>query len=109
MEYRVEGTNIDSTELGNGEWETILRLRKKYRPSTADNSLPHSGGLIGQMECSGSDGRRTTQKSQDGTPTPSRPSPPPTSSASFTTDASPATSEGRLQGRCPTPRWFGRY
>ncbi|KAL1467303.1 hypothetical protein MTO96_026216 [Rhipicephalus appendiculatus] len=77
MEYRVEGTNIDSTELGNGEWETILRLRKKYRPSTADNSLPHSGGLIGQMECSGSDGRRTTQKSQDGTPTPSRPSPPP--------------------------------
>ncbi|KAL1467433.1 hypothetical protein MTO96_042185 [Rhipicephalus appendiculatus] len=76
MEYRVQGTDIDLTELGKGEWETILRLRKKYHPPTADKSL-HSTGLIGRMECSGSDGRRTAGESQDGTPTPSRPSPPP--------------------------------
>ncbi|KAL1416087.1 hypothetical protein MTO96_028257 [Rhipicephalus appendiculatus] len=71
MEYRVEGTDIDSSELGNGEWEIILRLRKKYHSPTADKSL-HSAGLNGQMQCSGSDGRRTAGES----PTPSRPPPP---------------------------------
>ncbi|KAL3199559.1 hypothetical protein MRX96_001324 [Rhipicephalus microplus] len=30
------------------------------------------------------------------------------SSSPVTTRASPATPEGRLQGRCPTPRRFGR-
>ncbi|KAH8022592.1 hypothetical protein HPB51_000892 [Rhipicephalus microplus] len=77
MEYRVDGTDIDATELGNGEWETVLRLRNKYRPATADNCLQRPASLIGQLEISGSDGRRTVGESQDGTPTPSRPSPPP--------------------------------
>ncbi|KAL3207694.1 hypothetical protein MRX96_039571 [Rhipicephalus microplus] len=77
MEYRVDGTDIDATELGNGEWETVLRLRNKYRPATADNCLQRPASLIGQLEISGSDGRRTVGESQEGTPTPSRPSPPP--------------------------------
>ncbi|KAL3256422.1 hypothetical protein MRX96_017149 [Rhipicephalus microplus] len=77
MEYRVDCTDIDATELGNGEWETVLRLRNKYRPATADNCLQRPASLIGQLEISGSDGRRTVGESQDGTPTPSRPSPPP--------------------------------
>ncbi|KAH8029243.1 hypothetical protein HPB51_024288 [Rhipicephalus microplus] len=77
MEYHVDGTDIDATELGNGEWETVLRLRKKYRPATADNCVQRPASLIGQLEISGSDGRRTVGESQDGTPTPSRPSPPP--------------------------------
>ncbi|KAL3242737.1 hypothetical protein MRX96_002504 [Rhipicephalus microplus] len=77
MEYRVDGTDIDATELGNGEWETALRLRNKYRPATADNCLQRPASLIGQLEISGSDGRRTVGESQDGTPTPSRPSPSP--------------------------------
>ncbi|KAH8022693.1 hypothetical protein HPB51_001593 [Rhipicephalus microplus] len=77
MEYRVDGTDIDATELGIGEWETVLRLRNKYRPATADNCLQRPASLTGQLEISGSDGRRTIGESQDGTPTPSRPSPPP--------------------------------
>ncbi|KAH7983571.1 hypothetical protein HPB52_012659 [Rhipicephalus sanguineus] len=77
MEYRVDGTDIDATELENGEWETILSLRNKHRPATADNSPQQSAGLIGQAECSGSDGRRTTEEAQDGMPTPSHSAPPP--------------------------------
>ncbi|KAH7971971.1 hypothetical protein HPB52_004502 [Rhipicephalus sanguineus] len=71
MEYRVDGTDIDATELENGEWKTIPSLRNKHRPATADNSPQQSAGLIGQAECSGTDRRRTTEETQDGMPTPS--------------------------------------
>ncbi|KAL3185404.1 hypothetical protein MRX96_005429 [Rhipicephalus microplus] len=77
LQYSVEGTEIDPTELGNGEWKTVLHLRNKYRPSTSDNSQQRRAGLIGPSECSGSDGRRNAGALQDGTLTPSRPSPPP--------------------------------
>ncbi|KAH7970321.1 hypothetical protein HPB49_003766 [Dermacentor silvarum] len=39
MNYQVVGTEIDPAEVQNGEWETILRLRNRYRPATASQSF----------------------------------------------------------------------
>ncbi|KAL1451242.1 hypothetical protein MTO96_006300 [Rhipicephalus appendiculatus] len=84
MEYRVEGTDPAAVVLTCRFNRT--RKRRMGDHPTSPKEIPltdgrqsslHSAGLNGQMQCSGSDGRRTAGESQDGTPTPSRPSPPP--------------------------------
>ncbi|KAH7970856.1 hypothetical protein HPB49_016196 [Dermacentor silvarum] len=65
MNYQVVGTEIDPAEVQNGEWETILRLRNRYRPATASQSPQHSAGLL--PEPNDGDGR-PTEKSRHATP-----------------------------------------